>query len=109
VQANTSVYLLSRKLAASNENRSSAFSFRNVRMSTSTEIGAECARIGLPSGRKNEAEVFGWTDQRCTANRQCSGQSHRAMVFVRLQHVLAQAKAGVKERLVVFVRGVEMQ
>jgi len=30
------------------------------------------------------------------------------MVFVQLQHVLAQAKAGVKERLVVFVRGVEM-
>ena len=46
--------------------------------------------------------------------RSASGQSQRASelasegVLIWLQHVLAQAKAGVKESLVVFVRDVEV-
>src|SRR5580700_1411404 len=54
--ATTSVFLLSRKLAASSENRFSASSYRNLRTSTNTETGAECIRTGLLTpGRRNDA------------------------------------------------------
>src|SRR5580704_17295087 len=54
--ATTCVFLLSRKRAASSENRFSASFYRNLRTSTNTETGAECIRTGLLTpGRRNDA------------------------------------------------------
>jgi hypothetical protein len=57
-EATTSVLLPARKLVASNENRFSASSCRNLRTSTNTDTGAECIWTGLPTPeRKNDAHA----------------------------------------------------
>ena len=58
-RAITCVSSLSRRLAASSKNRSSAFSYPNLRTWTNTEIGAERIQTGLPTlGKKNDAHVL---------------------------------------------------